>query len=68
MKTVTSATVFMDSVGMRISLTFSEVDDTTGKILADNKRIDRVITDKTAKNHANALLNYAQGFLDSLEG
>lgn len=68
MKTVTSATVFMDSVGMRISVTFSEVDDNTGKILADNKRIDRVITDKTAKSHANALLNYAQDFIDNLEG
>ena len=68
MKTVTSATIFHDSVGLRISMTYSEVDEETGKIISDNKRVDRVITDKTAKSHATSLLNYAQDFIDGLEG
>lgn len=67
MKTATSATVFSDAVGLRISITYSEIDEETGKIIADNKRLDRVITDKTARTHANGVLNYAQEFIDSLE-
>ena len=43
---VTSTTVWNDAVGMRASITYSEVDTETGKIIADNKRIDRVITDR----------------------
>ena len=68
MKTVTSATVFQDAVGLRLSATYSEVDDATGKIISDNKRFDRVITDAAARKSANALLNYAQDLIDSMEG
>lgn len=49
-------------------MTYSEIDEETGKIISDNKRIDRVITDKTAKSHAKAILEYAQDFVDGLEG
>lgn len=66
-KTATSATVFQDAVGMRMSVTYSEIDEMTGKIIADNIRIDRIITDKTMKNHANAVLDDAQTFVDSIE-
>lgn len=65
MKIVTSATVFQDAVGMRMSITYSEVDETTGKVIGDNKRIDRVITDSSAKSVANSMLDYAQQFVDS---
>lgn len=65
MKTVTSATVFNDAVGMRISITYSEIDDTTGKIISDNKRIDRVVTDSTARTNINSLMTYAQTFVDN---
>ena len=67
MKTVTSVTVFNDAVGMRMSITYSEIDETTGKIIADNKRIDRVITDSSAKSKATGLMNSAQTFVDALE-
>lgn len=67
MKTVTSATVFSDAVGMRISVTYSEIDETTGRIIADNVRIDRVITDATAKKNASKVIEYAQTFVDALE-
>ena len=65
MKVVTSVTVFNDAVGTRMSVTYSEVDETTGKVISDNKRIDRVITDKAAKDEAAALTEYAQAFIDA---
>lgn len=65
MKIVTSATVFRDALGMRLSYTFSEVDDETGKIISDNNRANRMITDSSAQTAAESVLNYAQS---SLEG
>lgn len=63
-KVVTSITVFGDAVGKRLSASYSEVDETTGKIITDNKRIDRVITDKTVKNIVDELTEYAQQFIE----
>lgn len=65
MNVVTSVTTFQDAVGMRMSITYSEIDESTGKIISDNKRIDRVVTDTTAKSHANALIEFAQTFIDN---
>ena len=59
MKIITSVTVFNDAVGMRMSATYSEIDDETGRIISDNKRFDRVITDNTIKADATALIDYA---------
>ena len=64
MKIITSITCFTDAVGMRMSATYSEVDDTTGRIVSDNNRFDRVITDKTVKSKAQSLLDYAAGMLE----
>ena len=59
MKIITSVTAFNDAVGMRMSATYSEIDDQTGRIISDNKRFDRVITDAAVKKNAQALLDYA---------
>ena len=59
MKIITSVTVFNDAVGMRMSATYSEIDDQTGRIISDNQRFDRVITDATVKADASALIEYA---------
>ena len=67
MKIVTSIGLFNDAIGKRMSITYSEVDDQTGQIISDNKRIDRVVTDQTAIAHANALAEYAQTFVDNAE-
>lgn len=67
MRTVTSITVFNDAVGRRMSLTYSEIDETTGRVVSDNNRIDRVVTDKTMKNLIGELEDYAQTFVDSAE-
>lgn len=58
-KIITSATVFNDAIGVRLSATYSEIDDQTGRIISDNQRFDRVITDAGAKTAANALIQYA---------
>ncbi|MBQ4435882.1 MAG: hypothetical protein II879_07285 [Clostridia bacterium] len=63
MKIITSATVFSDAIGMRLSATYSEVDDATGRVVSDNNRFDRVITDAEAKEQARSLLDYAAGSL-----
>ena len=59
MKIITSVTVFNDAVGMRMSATYSEIDDQTGRIISDNQRFDRVITDAAIKADATALIDYA---------
>ena len=59
MKIVTSATVFNDAIGTRLSATYSEVDDQTGRVISDNQRFDRVVTDDAAKAAAQTLLDYA---------
>lgn len=68
MNKVTSVTGWNDSIGKRLSITFSEIDETSGKILTDNKRTDVVVTDKTAEGLINDLLDFAQVVVDSQEG
>ena len=64
MKIVTSATVFKDGLGMRLSYTYTEVDDETGRIISDNNRANRLITDSKVVTKANGVLDYAQTSLD----
>lgn len=66
MKIATSATVFTDAVGTRLSVTYSVVDDTTGKIVEDNKRANRVIVESEAKSDAAKVMAYAQAYVDTL--
>jgi hypothetical protein len=66
-KTVTSITAWNDSVGKRMSITFSEIDESTGKIISDNKRTDVVVMDKTAQDKIDDLINFASTVIDSQE-
>lgn len=66
-KVVTSVTVFNDAIGKRMSVTYSEIDEQTGQIVSDNKRIDRVVTDADAKATIDELNGYAQDFIDAAE-
>lgn len=59
-KTATSVTVWNDAVGKRMSITYSEVDEATGKVISDNNREDKVITDKDEKDLIEDLLSLAQ--------
>lgn len=67
MKTATSTTVFRDAVGMRMSVTYSEVDDQTGTIIADNKRVTRVLTSASDIAAAEEMVTIAQAYIDTLE-
>ena len=58
-KIVTSVTTFNDAVGVRMSVTYSEIDDATGRIIKDNQRFDRVVTDAGMLDNARALAEYA---------
>ena len=64
MKVVTSITAWNDSVGKRVSITYSEVDE-TGKIISDNGRVDKVVVDKDAKKTIDSLLDFAQDIIDA---
>jgi len=64
MKIATSVTVWNDSVGKRMSITYTEIDDETGKIISDNKRFDRVITDSDVKQTADAIIEQAQIYVN----
>ena len=64
-KLVAGVTVFQDLVGTRMSINYSEVDD-QGTVVADNKRIDRIITDQTTRDYATALMQSAQSILDNM--
>ena len=60
MKIITSVTVFNDAIGTRMSATYSEIDEATGRVISDNNRFDRVITDDAAANAAADLMAYAK--------
>ena len=64
MKAATSVTVWNDAVGKRMSITYSEIDETTGKVISDNNREDKVITAKAEKDLIEDLLELAQSKID----
>lgn len=64
MKTATSVTVWNDAVGKRMSITYSEIDEATGKVISDNNREDKVITAKAEKDLIEDLLELAQSKID----
>lgn len=64
MNKVTSITTHTTAEGKRISITFSEIDE-TGKIVQDNKRVNRVVVDEEALGHITALESFAQTIADA---
>lgn len=59
MKIVTSITTWNDAVGKRMSITYSEVDE-SGSIVSDNNRVDKVVTESATKSLIDELMDYAQ--------
>ncbi len=66
-KKATSVTAWNDATGKRISVKVSEIDIETGRIVSDQKRIDRIVLDPEGESMINALLAYAQAFVNSAE-
>ena len=67
MKKVTSVTVWNDSAGYRISVTYSEVDPKTRKVTADNIRENYVLSDPDEISTAAALTTLAQEIVNGAE-
>lgn len=63
MKKATSVTAWNDAVGKRLSITYSEINEETGKIIKDNDRKDVVVMDKNAEKLIDDLLEYAQSVI-----
>lgn len=59
MNVITSVTVWNDAIGKRLSASYSVVDENTGKIISDNNRFDRVVTDAEIKTKIDELMEYA---------
>lgn len=51
---------------MRLSVTYSVVDDSTGKIIEDNKRENKVITDADGRAAAQQIMAYAQSYIETI--
>ena len=67
MKKVTSVTVWNDSAGVRISVTYSVVDPVTRKVTADNIRENYVLSDPAEAETAIALTALAQSIVNGAE-
>ena len=63
MKTITSYTAFNTAEGMRLSYTYSEIDE-NGNITRSNIRKDLVVVDITLKKELNDIFD----FLNEREG
>ena len=66
MRKVTSITTHTTAEGKRVSITYSSIDD-TGKIVEDNKRINRVVVDEEVLAHITALEAFEQGIVSAEE-
>lgn len=66
MKLATGVTIWNDAVGKRMSIMYTEVDEATGKIVSDNNRLDRVITDPNVADDMTAVMQAAQGYIESM--
>jgi len=55
MKVLTSFLKVKSVEGDRITYTYSEIDETTGKVVSNNNRSNFVILDKTLSEHVNAI-------------
>ena len=64
MKKITSVTVWNDSTGTRLSVTYSEIDESSHRIISDNIRENYVLTEETEIGTASAVTALAQSFLD----
>lgn len=64
MRKVTSITTHTTAEGKRVSITYSSIDE-TGKIVEDNKRINRVVVDEDALTHIAAIEEFAQGIVSN---
>lgn len=61
---VTSVTMFSTAEGTRISVTYSIIDE-DGKIISENKRVNRIVVDDEALSKINDINTFAKNIVDS---
>lgn len=61
---VTSVTMFSTAEGIRISITYSIIDD-MGKIVSENKRVNRIVVDDDALSKINDINAFAKSIVDA---
>lgn len=66
MKKVTSVTIWNDSAGRRISVTYSEIDETTRKVARDNVRENFILMADEELAQTDAVLASAQELVNVL--
>lgn len=60
---ITSITTHITAEGMRLSFTYSVIDE-SGEIVKSNERVTRIVTDKSVLEHIQALNDYAISLLE----
>lgn len=63
MKKVTSMTILTTAEGKRLSITYSEIDE-SGNIIEENKRINKVLVNRAALDCVMELEGFAQDIVD----
>lgn len=59
MNKVTSITILETAEGVRTSITFSRIDE-KGRIIEENKRVNRIVVDPEIQTHIASLKEFAQ--------
>lgn len=60
MKKLTSFTAHVTAEGQRISYTYSEIDEITGKLISQNTRENFIVMDENVQVHIDEINNYIQ--------
>lgn len=63
MKKVTSMTTLTTAEGKRLSITFSEIDD-SGNIIKENERVNKVVVNQNVLSCISELEEFAQEIVD----
>lgn len=67
MKKVTSATVWSDASGLRLSVTYSKIDTETREIISDNTRENFILMNDSEITTGQNLINLSQEIVNSKE-
>lgn len=65
MKNVKGFAVASDGNMKRIAITYDDIDDTTGKIINPNVKVNRIINSSDANFAVSTIESYAQTIVDS---
>ena len=58
MKKLTSFTAHVTAEGQRISYTYSEIDENTGKLISQNTRENFIVVDSVLQSHIDSINSF----------